>query len=363
MILVVTPSLQRSDAIGHDVMAEREWLSQAGVEVRVFADHFSPEFAPLVCTREEAEIIIAQSSAMVIYHHSQFWDFGRELLSHGKCRVIMKYHNVTPPEYFQQYFKEAAECARKGVEQTEDFVRSGSVELFLADSRFNAGDLLRHGAAPDRVRVIPPAHKVDEFDQVPSLLQGIEELRAAKVNVLFVGRCVPNKGHRHMIATVKEYVDFYGRDIRLHMVGKRFAEFDSYHRELDALIDQLGVREMVRFISDAPFAELVEYYRRCDVFLLMSKHEGFCVPILEAQKMGVPVIALDRTAVKDTLGESQLLFKEPDYGLFASAIKIVAENGAVKKHLVERGKANFSTYGMEKLREQFLSISNLGIAI
>ena len=64
------------------------------------------------------------------------------------------------------------------------------------------------------------------------------------------------------------------------------------------------------FSGHIRFSEILAYYKTADLFLCMSEHEGFCVPIVEAMYFGLPIVALRSTAVTDTLGDGGILLPE-----------------------------------------------------
>ena len=76
---------------------------------------------------------------------------------------------------------------------------------------------------------------------------------------------------------------------------------------------------MIKFHQKVDLKTLHTLYKYSTVFLLLSEHEGFCVPILEAQYHNLPIVAWDQCAVGETLGSGQLLFQDCDYDSFAIA--------------------------------------------
>ena len=104
------------------------------------------------------------------------------------------------------------------------------------------------------------------------------------------------------------------------------------------------------------FNELYTLYQKCDIFLVLSEHEGFCIPVLEAQYNSLPVIALARCAVPDTAGTDQLMYNEPDYLWFASAIKTISENAGYRKKLIDAGKRNVLKYKKDLITEALCKV-------
>src|ERR687884_1574237 len=66
------------------------------------------------------------------------------------------------------------------------------------------------------------------------------------------------------------------------------------------------------FTGAIPDEELAIYYRHAAVYVSLSEHEGFCVPLLEAMAADVPVLAYSAAAVPDTLGGAGIQFAPKD---------------------------------------------------
>ena len=83
-----------------------------------------------------------------------------------------------------------------------------------------------------------------------------------------------------------------GRDAILLVVGGASGqEGDGEVRRLHALIDELGVRDRVRFVPPQPHHILSTYYRAADAVVVPSRSESFGLVALEASACGVPVVA------------------------------------------------------------------------
>ena len=119
--------------------------------------------------------------------------------------------------------------------------------------------------------------------------------------MLFVGRVVSNKRHEDLVASMAMVHDTHP-DARLVLVGS--PSIDTYGRALTSLIERLGLADVVEFTGPVDDAELAAWYRRASVFLCLSEHEGFCVPVVEAMAAGLPVIGFRAAAVDDVLGDS-----------------------------------------------------------
>src|SRR5262249_13787032 len=95
---------------------------------------------------------------------------------------------------------------------------------------------------------------------------------------------------------------------RLLLVGAQ-TQFERYVAALNQLVATLGTPH-VHFVGHVTDEELVAFYDVADLFLCASEHEGFCVPLVEAFYMQVPVLAYAATAVPSTMDGAGVLFED-----------------------------------------------------
>ncbi len=351
-VVIVSQALSAADAVGHDVLEERACLEEEGIDVAVYAEQYSRDTAGNV--NPEALKFLEDRSSLLIYHHAIFWKSGEEILRRAKGKVAVKYHNVTPAHFFLPYSRHYAHFSFLGRRQTAALARMGSILLF-ADSSFNARDFLSEDFPKDNIRIVPPFHRIHDL-ACTEPDGAIEDTlhQSGKVNLLFVGRVAPNKGHRHMIYTAFYYRLLFGDNIHFYVVGGRDYFLKAYHRELDALLDRLELNGCFTFAGKVSEAQLKSYYCGSQVFLCLSEHEGFCVPLIESQYFKVPIVAYETGAVKETIGREQLTFDEIDYELLASALNELSNNARARDYLTGMGSENFANYERNCLKGRFI---------
>src|SRR5262249_26431892 len=156
--------------------------------------------------------------------------------------------------------------------------------LWVGDSAFN---LIDAGIAGGSGMVVPPFHVVDAWRSItPSSPVMRALIESGDVNLLAVGRLVPNKGFHTLIDAVAYYRQHYGGRVRLNVVGGHTGEEDRYRHALLRRIATLGLDRHVRLLGPVSDEELLALYVASDYFLCASEHEGFCVPVIEAQSLG-----------------------------------------------------------------------------
>ena len=107
-------------------------------------------------------------------------------------------------------------------------------------------------------------------------------------------------------------------------------------------------------------AQLVAYYRAATVYLSLSEHEGFGVPLLEAMHLGVPVVALEGSAVGETVGRGGILLPKKDLPLAAEACALVRERPELRARLVAAGRARAADFDADAVAERTRTV--LGLA-
>jgi glycosyltransferase involved in cell wall biosynthesis len=353
--LLITPTLTQHDAVSNDVMGQHEFLIKEGHEVYLYAENFHQTMGHLVVSELLLDQLLSSQSTNLVYHHSIEWVIGFSMLVRFKGKLFIKYHNITPPEFFAPYDNFSEGITRNGRLQTKKIVKLEKTFRYLSDSLCNAEDLKEAGVADSMIRIVPPFHKVDKFNEISTNATLAERLsKSGGVKLLFVGRLSPNKGHIHLIQTVKRYIEVYGEDIELHLVGLIWS-IEKFLKPLEELVNQNRLGGHIYVHTKVSAQDLKTFYKYCDIFLLMSEHEGFCVPIVEAQFHGLPIIALDRTAVKETLGPNQILFEEINYNLFAAAVRSVAHNKEYRRYLVENGSRNVKRFDRDVIATQLMT--------
>jgi glycosyltransferase involved in cell wall biosynthesis len=177
-------------------------------------------------------------------------------------------------------------------------------------------------------------------------------------NILFVGKVAPNKAFEDLIKVFCSYYRYVNRRARLILVGARF--LPRYDQVLDELVARLDLADAVVFTSRVPLRDLKAYYEAADLFLCASRHEGFCVPLLEAMYFDLPILARAETGVPYTLGQASVQFHELDYALLAEVIHLLVEDGALRRQVVANQRQRLDDFAParveSRLREALQSV-------
>ena len=250
---------------------------------------------------------------------------------------VLRYHNVTPPEYFRALNDHLARQLELGRTQMRDL--AGVADLNLAVSRYNAGELEEAGYPNVQVHPLVLTLKRLEARPNPSVLNRFDD---DMINILFVGRCAPNKRLEDLLHALHYVQRFVEPRTRLIHVGS-FAGTEQYLALLKTMARDLQLRH-VNFMGSVPEDHLCAYYQLADVFLCMSEHEGFGIPLLEAMQAGIPVLAHASAAVPETLDGAGVMFGAKLFDELAEWIVNVARPGELRTAILAGQQERLKRY-------------------
>jgi len=330
--------------VGNHTIKLRRALRQRGVESEVFAQVIHHEL--LGSTRSMTEV--PDDDSWLIYHHS-IGGLAGEYFEERPGRRILIYHNITPLEMLDRWEPGVGAEIVLGRDQLARY--ADICDLAIADSEFNRTELLELGF-PNTVTVpvlFDPAALSHATD--PSATRDLRRSRRG-TQLLFVGRIVPNKAQHDLVSALALYRRAYDPGAHLHLVGSQ--SFASYGDALRSQISSLGLEDAVTIHDAISDGMLAAHYDNADVFVCLSEHEGFCVPLVEAMHHGVPVVAFDSSAVGETLGGAGILLptKEPD--LVAAAVDRVMSDPALTEELIGAGRRRAAHFDLARTSAAYI---------
>ncbi len=348
---ILVPSLFAGDATGNDALAMARILGDAGWDVRLVAENAGPgiDFVPA----GEAGRLLARPSTLVVYHQSTWWDRGLHLLRGARGPRVVRDHNVTPAGFFAGVHPDFVRAAEGGAEQRARVAREPGV-MFLAASRTNARELRSLGADPSRLRVVPPFHRAEDLAGASPDEPALRRWSRGGPTVIFVGRIAPHKGHLRMLRVAALHAELFGEPVGLRLVGSFDPRWTRWRAAVDRAVRRLGLVDRVEIVGPVSESELKSAYLTAHAMLCCSEHEGFCVPLVEAARLGVPVVAARQPAVADTLGPEGLVI-DGDDDLLATALHRVLHDADLREKLVLAQRARYDAlWAPEVLERGFL---------
>jgi glycosyltransferase involved in cell wall biosynthesis len=337
------PAAHKGDAIGDSARRVRDMLRAAGHTSDLFALTIDEDLRGDVRPFSDPD---ARRGSVTIFHFALPSPMTRAFASLDGARVL-QYHNITPAAFFAPYDAGLFRLAALGRQELRTLV--GQVDLALGDSDFNRRELEEMGFAP--TGVMPIAVNTDRIMLAPRRPALERILGDGLINILFVGRITPNKrieDHIRLAEVYKRYVDSYYRFI---FVG-RYDGLPRYYAQVRALISEFQMLpDRFWFTGPVPDEDLAAFYRWADVYVSLSEHEGFCVPLVEAMAADVPVLAYAAGAVPETLGGAGVLFEPKDLELAAEMLGTLVYDRPVRDRVIEgqrRRLADFSPARIER---------------
>ena len=303
--------LSRGDAIGHDVLTIQDRLRAEGRSSEIFCLHHGPGLAGR--HRPVSSFMDSCAPEDVILWHFSIGTSLFDLAAGFNGKVVMRYHNITPYQYFTGINPQLELDCRVGRIQLARAARF--VNLAIGDSAYNQNELdelgyINTGNCPimlDLAKYAP----VQPPARLAHLAQG-------GPNILHVGRFMPQKRYEDLIRTF-HFLRKIKPEAKLILVGG-WDGLEIYQACLGELVESLDPDNVI-FTGRVSDADLRAIFGLCQVYLCLSEHEGFCVPLVEAMKMDLPVVAKRSTAVGETLGHAGVLL---DYYSPSHAAEVIA---------------------------------------
>ena len=321
------------DAITSYALALRSMIRNWGCTSDLFADYRHVSFDMRRDCRDIRSFPeIPPEGSIVIYHFSIGSDLTERFLSlpPGVTRAV-SYHNITPARYVRSLRPRMAEVLGEGRKQLR--LLASQTDLAMGDSSYNCAEIREAGC--ERTARVPLLWKRPDITPPPdpAILSTYGD---GAVNWIFVGRVAPNKKLEDVIKAFFYYRKEVHPHARLFLVGS-FAGMERYVSSLRALTVQLDLPGVI-FTGHVTAAQLVAYYRLAHVFVCMSEHEGFCLPLLEAMSFDVPVLAFDAAAVPETVDTGGVVFSAKDYVMVAETADLLVTEGPVRERLIAAGR-------------------------
>ncbi|MFH1039032.1 MAG: glycosyltransferase family 4 protein [PVC group bacterium] len=316
------------DAISNYALELKKLFQSWGCQSDIFVrPENTDDRARHLCRPVSEHAGLSSPDNILIYHFSIGSDATNYFRAVPDRRVII-YHNITPAKYYDVILPETAAFLREGREQLKELAKV--TELALGVSEYNRREL--EGAGFARTGVVPLTNNWSTLDETPSRKVLLTH-HGSRGNLLFVGRLVPNKKFEDLLRVFYYYKNLLQPASKLFLVGFTRGS-ETYLRYLRAIIQELDLKDVV-FTGHVTNSELLAYYRLASVYLCLSEHEGFCMPLMEAMHFGIPVLAYAGGAVPDTLNGAGVLVREKSSPAIAEMAALLCDDDAFRRMIVE----------------------------
>lgn len=346
-VLQILPTISFGDGVSNDCIAIKSMLEAEGYKTAIYAeniDHrleknkiYSIQKLPKTCQND-----------ILLYHLSTGTELNRTIL-HLKGKKIIRYHNITPPEFFEEYSSSLYNLCKRGYREAVEIAQKSN--YLLADSDYNCKEMIRMGFKGNS-KVAPILIPFEDYkkranDKILSRYQN-----KSGHNIVFVGRLAPNKKQERLIEVFYYYKKYFDSNARLFLVGSGNG-MELYEKRLKQYAEFLELKD-VYFTGHVNFDEILAYYQLADTFVCMSEHEGFCIPLVEAMYFDKPIVALDTSAVGETLNGSCILLKEYKPIEAAGIIHKVNTDVLLRNIVVENQRERLKDFDTETVAKTIL---------
>lgn len=301
------------DAITNQMLNLKNLFINEGYESNIFAEHIHDDLKKDIRHLGQYK---GNKNNILIIHHSMGFDSFDDVVGFADKKIFI-YHNITPEKFFHD--EHTKKYIRKGLHQAKQYLPY--IDYAIAASNYNRKELYKFGYR--NVDVMPVDIAIDRLLKTASV-KAIKKEYEDTTNILFVGRVVPNKCQHDVINAFNYYLKNYNPKSRLILVGD--LGFSDYVNSLNTFVKEQNIEGNVIFTGKIKDDSLKSYYEVADVFLCLSEHEGFGVPLLEAMKFSVPVIAYNESAISETMDGAGILLDKKENEIIASTInKLVVD--------------------------------------
>jgi glycosyltransferase involved in cell wall biosynthesis len=345
------------DAIGTHMLELRRTLRAMGFASDIYAGAAQREVQTEARPLEEMPSP-GREETWLLFHHS-IGSAVADAVAHRPEPTIIDYHNITPASLVRRW----APWVRAELELGREQLRAlaPAARFGIAHSHFSEAELRAAGCP--RTAVAAPFTDLGRSGPSPTEPGGVVHARPRRRGAewLFVGRISPHKAQHDLIKALACYRRCHDPDARLVLVGTSLGE--QYPRALERFAARLGLADAVVMAGVVSDDALAAYYRSSDVFVCVSDHEGFCVPIVEAMHHGLPVIAYDAAAVGETVGDGGLVLADKSPMTVATAVHRVLGDTALRDALVTAGRRRAQLFTPEACGERLRAVIDCAVSL
>jgi glycosyltransferase involved in cell wall biosynthesis len=124
--------------------------------------------------------------------------------------------------------------------------------------------------------------------------------------------------------------------------------------------------EIIRFLlhnrieyeqyHNLPYDEVIAIYKRTDILFFASFYEGFGMPIIEAQSLGIPVVTSNVGPMPEVAGEGALLVNPFSVAEIRNALVRIINSSFLRDELVKKGKENVKRFRSKVIAEEYYNV-------
>lgn len=283
---------------------------------------------------------IKSFSKRIIIYHFAIGSLLSRFVQYLSCPKILIYHNMTPFQFLHGVDDNSAMAVLEGKDELR--LLKDDITLALGDSEYNRKELQKDYGFTT-TGVLPIIIDFNKYKRNSADKKILNKYSDGKINLIFVGKIAPNKCQDDIIKVFFYYQKYLNPDSRLFLVGSTYG-METYQEYLRELTIELDLREKVIFTGHVSLSELISFYSNANLFLCLSEHEGFCVPLLESMYFDIPIIAYNAAAVPETLGKAGILINQKKYKEIAELSDLLIRDSNLRQGIIKGQKERLKDF-------------------
>ena len=370
---IVVRTFADGDAVGYFAREMAELLLSQGIKNRIYVQNCESAFRPFVKHYEDLLNEGSHPNDLIIYHYS-ISDAYLDNILNLKCKKIVYFHGVTSPDRLRVFDAELSNECSAAIKEVYKLVKFDAILVNSEQNKRvllnaykthekerlydNRDDILleeRMTTISNKIYVIPPVlFSGYSWNAIEADLQFQKTVEKLGKTLLYVGKLYPHKRIDDLIEVFKETLDL-NNEVVLLLVGHTHKSYMKYIMHKIENLPQ-ETKERIIFMHMISRNQLKAAYNAANIFITMSEDEGFCVPVLEAMRFHIPVVArkTENTPVDEVLGEAGKYIVEKDYKNVAAEIDMLFRNADYYNAIVERQDKELERYQDNKLMIDFM---------
>ena len=342
-----TPSMEIGDSVSNAVLYIQKMLKHLGFisEIYVARMDLNVNFKHNIHHIDEYK---TSKDNLLFYHHS----IGHE--SHDKImnfidKKVLIYHNITPPHFFKHNLHIQNLCIQ-GRKQLEK-----SAKYFIAsigDSDYNTKELKSFNyPKPTTLTLLLDLDKQTKIKPNQKLIEKYHDI----YNIIFVGRVVQNKVQHQLIDVAYALKRKGIKNFKIHIIGG--ASEPNYMQFLQDYAKDMDMLTEVTITGKVSDEDLIAYYHIADLYLSLSEHEGFGMPLIEAMKYDIPVLSYNAGGTTTTIPKEGLLEKKAPSFIANEIIKL-QNDPYFRFDLIKKQKNQLNNFSNENTINKLIKFLN-----
>ncbi|MDD5529139.1 MAG: glycosyltransferase [bacterium] len=323
-------------AVFNDILEIQKTLREAGCISDIFT--IDPEKGS--GAKFYSKYNYSSKNNIVIYQYGE-GSILTDFLIKLKTKKVLRYHGVTPPKFLKETSKSLLDTIG-GNKDTKLLIYE--MNSSLATSEYTKTELRNFGF--NNIHILPVFIDFNKYKKIPKAASKTNK------NLIFVGRLVPNKKQEDIIKTFYYYHKINPKS-NLFLIGE-YKSCPRYVDFLKKLVTDLELNKNVCLTGQITFDELVNFYGTSDIFICMSEHEGFCVPLLEAMYFNLPIIAYKSTAIPYTLENTGILINRKNYPEIAELINIILTDKKLCSEIIKKQNNRLKEFSLENTKNKLI---------